>query len=830
MGEKSLRILLVDDDKIDQKAVARFIKKQHLPYQLDVAGSLASARGKLEQQCFDLILLDYLLPDGTGLELLPETEIPAIILTGGGSELVAAEAMRKGAYDYLAKDSERNYLLLMPQAVERALERKKNDERIRQLERITNTSSDMLAVLDSQFTYLAANPAYLAAFNKSYDEVIGHTASELFGKPFFYEVIRPHALRCLAGEEVNYQRWFDFPAYDPRYMDVHYYPYRKASGEVAGYVVNERDITKHERTEELLLQEAIFRKSIIDRAAEGLCVCHEVAQFPFVEFTLWNERMAEITGYTMDQINRKGWYQSLYPDPEYRQKAIARMDAMLQGKDLLSEEWEITRADGQKRTVLISTSLIMKENGDVDVLALIADITEYRKAEKTVHQIKGELEKFFALVPDLVCVAGTDGYFKRLNPEWEKVLGHTVDEMLARPFTDFIHPDDVQPTFEEVEKQLAGQRTFEFINRYRHKDGTYRWLEWVATPAENGTVLYAAARDITRRRQAEGALALSEEKFRSLTEQSPNMIFINQAGRVVFANAQCEEALGYSREELLAADFDFRRLIAPEHLDLINGYFAMHMNGEDVPPYECALIAKSGKRLDTIHATRLISYGGNQVILGVVTDITERKLAENTYKMLVESMGKKIGEELFDAVTNALCDWADLDCAIVGELTDGGRVQALGMHMGGEAVHDFSYDLAGTPCENVTEQGLCEYPEGIVQLFPEDKILEEMGAEGYIGTPLRDRAGKVVGILCALSRHKLDLPPNIREVLQIVASRVAAEIERLKAEKRLEAKLDEIERMNRLMVGRELKMEELRRENKRLREDVAEFRKAVEKP
>ena len=189
--------------------------------------------------------------------------------------------------------------------------------------------------------------------------------------------------------------------------------------------------------------------------------------------------------------------------------------------------------------------------------------------------------------------------------------------------------------------------------------------------------------------------------------------------------------------------------------------------------------------------------------------------------MLVECTSEKIGQELFEAVALRLCDWAGLDCAIIGEVIDGGeRVRALGMCLDGKPVEGFGYDLAGTPCQNVTEQGLCEYPEGIVELFPEDTILAEMGAEGYIGTPLRGRGGKTVGILCALTRHKLDLPANFGEVLQIVAARSAAEVERLKAEKDTLSKLDEIARMNKLMVGRELKMEKLRKENAQLRSTI----------
>ncbi len=138
-----------------------------------------------------------------------------------------------------------------------------------------------------------------------------------------------------------------------------------------------------------LEREASFRRSIIARVAEGLCVCHAVEEYPHVRFTEWNDRMEQITGYAMDEINRLGWYQTVYPDPEVSAAAQARMARMRDGDDLLGEEWEITRADGEKRTVSISSSLLVSADGVGHVLALMQDVTERRRAEierKRLHE------------------------------------------------------------------------------------------------------------------------------------------------------------------------------------------------------------------------------------------------------------------------------------------------------------------------------------------------------------------------------------------------------------------------------------------------------------
>jgi len=126
------------------------------------------------------------------------------------------------------------------------------------------------------------------------------------------------------------------------------------------------------RAEEDLRRESTFRESIIDRAGEGLCVCNKLSYFPFVLFTTWNRRMHQITGYSMEEINRKGWFQTLYPEPECEQKAMERFNSVRRGNDQFSEESEITCADGSKRAVLISTTLITSGSEESQVLMIIS--------------------------------------------------------------------------------------------------------------------------------------------------------------------------------------------------------------------------------------------------------------------------------------------------------------------------------------------------------------------------------------------------------------------------------------------------------------------------
>jgi PAS domain S-box-containing protein len=129
----------------------------------------------------------------------------------------------------------------------------------------------------------------------------------------------------------------------------------------------------------------------------------------------------------------------------------------------------------------------------------IGQFAERAVAEETI-------DRFFTLSLDMLCIAGFDGVYRRMNPAWEKTLGYTIEELTSRPFLDFIHPDDHVLTLAEMEKLSAGHETVSFENRYRAKDGSYRWFTWMATPFSSQQLIYGAARDITERKQVEERL------------------------------------------------------------------------------------------------------------------------------------------------------------------------------------------------------------------------------------------------------------------------------------------------------------------------------------
>jgi len=180
------------------------------------------------------------------------------------------------------------------------------------------------------------------------------------------------------------------------------------------------------------------------------------------------------------------------------------------------------------------------------IAALLTNRRRRRSAEESLRQKSEELDQFFNVSLDLLCIANTDGYFLLLNPVWEKVLGYAHEELRAKRFLDFVHPDDLEPTRQALSALASQQHVSRFHNRYRSKDGSYRWLEWASVPA--GNLIYAAARDLTERLKAQAEdqqrreelahvsrIAMMGELTASLAHE------INQPLTAILSNAQAAQ-------------------------------------------------------------------------------------------------------------------------------------------------------------------------------------------------------------------------------------------------------------------------------------------------
>ena len=189
---RPVRVLLVEDDQLDRMALERFVLRQRLPYELSTADSGADAMRKLKAQRFDVVLLDYMLGDMTGLELMPELHgTPAVFITALGNEELAANAIRQGAYGYLVKDAQRAYLNMLPLVIRNVLERKQAEDSLRETQRRLNTLLESLPGM--AFRGTPAPERALLSVSQGCQELTGYSAAELVDAqaPAFAALVAP---------------------------------------------------------------------------------------------------------------------------------------------------------------------------------------------------------------------------------------------------------------------------------------------------------------------------------------------------------------------------------------------------------------------------------------------------------------------------------------------------------------------------------------------------------------------------------------------------------------------------------------------------------------
>ena len=263
-----------------------------------------------------------------------------------------------------------------------------------------------------------------------------------------------------------------------------------------------------------------------------------------------------------------------------------------------------------------------------------------------------ERDKFFDLSMDLLCIAGTDGYFKRLNPAWERALGFSREELCSKPFIEFIHPDDRSRTQDAMEKLLRGEPAINFENRYRCHDGSYRWLTWVTpAPEQEPPMFYATARDITERKRIEEALRESEERYRLLTDATFDGIAIHDQGIIIEASSGLERMFGYGPGELIGKHV--LDLVADESREMVIAN--MRQGGEG--PYESVGRRKDGSIFYGEVVIKPHRYKERNVRLVAGRDITERKQMEQALRQANDELEQRVAQRTQELLVanDALC-------------------------------------------------------------------------------------------------------------------------------------------------------------------------------
>src|SRR5580693_8063609 len=367
-------------------------------------------------------------------------------------------------------------------------ERKRIEEALRtseaELQSVINRTPFMLVRCSRDLHYRFVSQAYAQLVGVRREEIIGKTIAEAIGDKGF-NTLRPHIEKVLRGEASEFDCEIDFPVAGTRRLHIAYRPETDAAGKVDGWIASLLDITEQSRAVQAREQLASIVESsgdaIVSKDLNGIIVS-------------WNSAAERLFGYAAEEVVGKS-ITILIPE-ELHDEEPKILERVRRGDSLDHYETVRQRKDGSRVPVSLSVSPVRDAHGVIIGASKIArDITARKEAEHERDRIEGELRELSAKLEqkverrtlerdriwnvseDLLGVANFDGYFLSMNPAWSRLLGWSEDEIKAMHVSALRHPDDTAHS-EAGRGQLAqGVPTVRMENRFRHKDGSWRWLQ-----------------------------------------------------------------------------------------------------------------------------------------------------------------------------------------------------------------------------------------------------------------------------------------------------------------------------------------------------------------
>lgn len=381
MKDERYRVLLVEDNELDQEAFQRFVEENDIPYNYTIADSVAEATVILTAKRFDVILLDYLLGDGTAFDLLGlNIKAPIILITGAGGEEIAVKAMKSDAYDYLIKDSKRNYLKILPTTVENVINRKKAEDAFRESEEKYRTLVENIR--DGVFILQGTPYPDIIFYNKAFARMVGYTVEEMRGLAF-QQYVAPEDLKRatdyyrqrLAGADLP--REFEFRVlHQDGKTRVHV---SMNTGRIkyqgkAACIGTVKDITERKLAEGTLRESEEKYRVLIENANEAIVVVQDGL------FKLANPKIKELTGYSEAELKNKPFVEIIYQEDQ--KMVVERYHRRLEVEEVPHiYPIRIVNKEGNIKWIEVN-AVVFPCKGRPATLGFLSDISERKKAEE----------------------------------------------------------------------------------------------------------------------------------------------------------------------------------------------------------------------------------------------------------------------------------------------------------------------------------------------------------------------------------------------------------------------------------------------------------------
>ncbi|HEX3001428.1 MAG TPA: PAS domain S-box protein [Methanoregula sp.] len=494
-------------------------------------------------------------------------------------------------------------------------------------------------------------------------------------------------------------------------------------------------------------------------------------------------------GYTPGEVLSHSFTEFLENDDALR--ALADMEKTITTGQSMVTQLKIRDRTGTIHWLEDNGAAVRDASGQVTgISGILRDITERKEMELALKESE---EKFRALVENAlegIFIVNFTGKLLFANPAAARIvdLGDYISVAGSLNVMDFVALESKPAVLKDLAQVALGIDAY--LVHYKLITAKKRtvWVECIGKKIsfEGSSAMLVSMRDVTDRRNADEVLRESESRLATLFRSSPVALTLvsTRDGKFVDVNDAFVANTGFSREDVIGKTATGIHIFADnEEYERFSSALRSHRS---VKGMEIRCLTKDGTIQNCRFTSSVILMNGVPHILSSVENINEQKAAETALNTLVKSMVGTTGIDSLHTITENVSSWLGADCVLLSEVSPD-RKQLVGrsMILDGSRETPFSCSLPGSPCNAVTEQGFLFYGDNLAQLFPGAKVVAEHKFTAYIGTPLKDSAGEVVGVLSGFFRTAQKPNAGHREILDIMAVKAAAEIERSRMEQTL---------------------------------------------
>jgi PAS domain S-box-containing protein len=626
-------VLLVEDDKVDQLALERFIRDERLPYNMTMAGSVTEARTLLGATKYDVIISDYNIGDGDTFDVIKLAHgTPVVVVTGSGDEAVAVRALKAGAADYMIKDRERHYLRILPTAVENAIRRAKTVEQVIKLTHAVEQGPDSIVITDAKARIEYCNPQFSRLTGYDVREVLGQNPRFLKSGEHPAEFYRQMWETITAGRTWHgelHNRRKDGTLY---WESTTIAPIRDQDGSITHYVAVKEDVTERKRTERAVLDSEESFRALAENANDGIMIATEAPGHVYV-----NRQAELITGFTRDEWLDKRFWEIVNPDDRAMLESMFRRRIRGEPVPDRHETW-LSRKDGIVVTVELSSARTTWR-GEQGVLCIFRDVTERKRSEAQLADRDRRLGILVQQMPAVLWTVDRSLRFTSSVGAGLERLGLRPGQVVGTSLYDYFGTQD--PEYPPLAAHLRALRGENASYVQEFADNAYDSDVQPLHDASGSIIgVIGVAQDITELRRVQNKLK-SERDFVAgvLDTVGAMVIVLDTEGRIVRFNRACEKLTGYAFREVAGRHF-WDLVLAPDDAERVKARFRALDPGQFPTENDGFWITRDGRRR-LIHWTDSVVLDGRgriENVIGTGIDVTERRQAEAERERLIEEL------------------------------------------------------------------------------------------------------------------------------------------------------------------------------------------------